>query len=888
MRSVFRKSFVLLVGSVVVSLCLVTGLVVYLLNASYHRYQLGAEETSQNIALSLETFLNAHFQEVDLALQSAAAEFHRMHAQREFSDARFGAYLESLRQRLPNAVAVRGADKDGWVVYGAGTDPAHPQSLLDRDFFLRARAGHQPVFGLPLASGDTGDRVLPIARPLRLPNGDFGGVAYVNTTNARILELLSSIKLGRHGVITLIDVQQRIFVRYPEPQPSSDQEVVTLRASEAISALASNKLSVSFRARSSVDGQQRTVTLRRIGNYPMYLVVGLAREDYLRYWRDEAWTGGVFLLLLFAAALLFCWSFRRYWDAAVQMRTAQTTKHAHDHLATVLAAIPDSLFEMDANGQYLPGPAGMNTNGVLPESGTLTGRNVVDVLPEEAAQMVLSALAEAREKGSSYGTQLRLHGPAGEKWVELSVSRKDSSQGGEPTLIVLSRDVTERKHAQAQIEQLAFSDLLTGLPNRRLFLDRLKQSMATSERSGKTCALLFLDLDQFKAVNDTMGHQFGDLLLVKTGQSLRDLMRRGDTVARLGGDEFVIILEQLSTSIDEAGSLAMAVADKVLSVLNAEYDLYGREYRSTVSVGVTLYRGHEVPMEELLKRADMSMYQAKTAGRNAVRFFDPQTQATIEARLAMEVDLQRAVADEEFILHYQPQIDQSGRCVGVEALLRWQSKKRGLILPTEFIPLAEETGLISPIGHWVLREACVLLKRWQNMPGLSNIVVAVNVSARQFAHPNFAGEVFELVEHYAINPARLKLELTESMLIAKVDEVISRMSELRAIGISFSLDDFGTGFSSLSYLKRLPFAQIKIDRSFALDVLIDTNDAAICHAIIALGSTLGLEVIAEGVETQEQWDFLKVAGCSHAQGYMIGRPMPATDFEQWMEDSLVQ
>lgn len=434
-----------------------------------------------------------------------------------------------------------------------------------------------------------------------------------------------------------------------------------------------------------------------------------------------------------------------------------------------------------------------------------------------------------------------------------------------------------------QIEQLAFSDALTRLPNRRVFIDRLQQSMANSERSQRYRALLFLDLDKFKTLNDTRGHQLGDRLLVETADRLRRAVREGDTVARLGGDEFVVILEQLSEDSREASSQAMHAAEKIVEMLRVEYDLDGFAYRGSTSIGIALFRGHEVSSDELLKRADLAMYQAKAAGRDTVRFFDPQTQANIESRMALEVELQHAVFNEEFILHYQPQIDSLGKCIGAEALVRWNSAKHGAVSPASFIPLAEETGLILPIGHRVLREACMRLQQWQHNPLLARLTLAVNVSARQFGLPTFVEEVRQMIGFYGVNPALLKLELTESMLIDHVDEAIAKMQQLRAIGIQFSLDDFGTGFSCLSYLKRLPFSQIKIDQSFARDVLSDANDAAICRTIIALGGNLGLEVIAEGVETAAQWSFLRAEGCQRAQGYLISRPMPGGEFETWVQ-----
>jgi len=419
------------------------------------------------------------------------------------------------------------------------------------------------------------------------------------------------------------------------------------------------------------------------------------------------------------------------------------------------------------------------------------------------------------------------------------------------------------------------------LPNRRLLLDRLQQALALSVRTGRQGALLLIDLDNFKSINDTQGHAVGDLLLIDAANRLQGCVRGGDTAARLGGDEFVVLLEDMDTDEQAAAAQAETVGEKILATIGQPYLINDHEFHSTASIGVTLFRGTIKTMEEMLKRADVALYQAKAEGRNTLRFFDPAMQAAISNRVALESDLRRAVSgQEEFLLYYQPQIDSSGRLIGAEALVRWQHPVRGMVSPAEFIPLAEETGLILPLGHWVLTTACQQLVAWAAQPATAHITVAVNVSAKQFRLPTFVDEVLTLIDFFKIDPTRLKLEVTESLLLDNVDDIIAKMTALKARGISFSMDDFGTGYSSLSYLKRLPLYQLKIDQSFVRDVLTDPNDAAIARTIVALAQSMNLMVIAEGVETEEQRVFLDMNGCHAFQGYLFSRPVPANEFEQ--------
>jgi diguanylate cyclase (GGDEF)-like protein/PAS domain S-box-containing protein len=440
-------------------------------------------------------------------------------------------------------------------------------------------------------------------------------------------------------------------------------------------------------------------------------------------------------------------------------------------------------------------------------------------------------------------------------------------------------DITMRKEASDEIHNLAFYDPLTQLPNRRLLLDRLKHALVASARSGRRGAVLFLDLDHFKTLNDTLGHDMGDLLLQQVSVRLAECVRKVDTVARIGGDEFVVLLEDLSDQAIEAATQTEIVAAKVLASLSKPFHIGTHEHHSTGSIGATLFFDHEAGVEAILKQADIAMYQAKDSGRNAIRFFDQNMQEAVTERANLEHELRVALSHEQFELFFQAQVDNAGQALGAEALIRWRHPERGTVLPGYFIRLAEDTGLILPIGQWVLNAACAQLKRWQAHVHTSNLSLSVNVSAKQFRQVNFVEQVQAAVKLHAVDPKLLKLELTESMLFKDVNAMIATMNSLREIGIRFELDDFGTGYSSLQYLKKLPLCQLKIDQTFVRDIAVDSNDRTLVLTIITMAHSLGLQVIAEGVETEEQLEFLKNNGCDHYQGYLFGRPLPIDEFE---------
>lgn len=465
----------------------------------------------------------------------------------------------------------------------------------------------------------------------------------------------------------------------------------------------------------------------------------------------------------------------------------------------------------------------------------------------------------------------------------LTISTVRNSKGVVTHHVASHIDITERKLAEDKIMELAFFDPLTQLPNRRLLQDHLKRAIVTSNRNGSFGAVLFIDLDQFKTLNDTLGHDKGDLLLQQVARRIFTGVREGDTVARMGGDEFVVVLEGLAGTFEEAAAQSNTIGRKILSAINQPYQLEGIHYHSTASIGATLFHNNETSIDDLLKQADLAMYKSKAMGRNGLRFFDPAMQTIVVERAAMEMDLRTAIQDNQFVLHYQAQVGSDGSVTGVEALIRWQHPQRGMLPPTEFISLAEDTGLILPLGQWVLESACAQLALWAIRPEMALLTVAVNVSVQQFLEADFVEKVMAAISQTGANPNRLKLELTESLLVENVGDIIEKMFALKASGVGFSLDDFGTGYSSLSYLRHLPLDQLKIDKSFVRDVLSDPIDAAIARAIVTLAQSLGMGVIAEGVETEQQRDFLASIGCHAYQGYFFNRPLPVQGFEDFAQ-----
>ena len=474
----------------------------------------------------------------------------------------------------------------------------------------------------------------------------------------------------------------------------------------------------------------------------------------------------------------------------------------------------------------------------------------------------------------------RKNGEVFPEWQSITAVKDEA--GAITHFVSNFQDITDRKEAEARIRHLAYHDSLTNLPNRSLLLDRLQRALNVAARRNLLGAVLFLDIDRFKTINDALGHSAGDEVLLEVARRLTTRVRREDTVARLGGDEFVVLLPQIGQDPEAAAFSAQTVAEKIRASLAEVCNIQGHEYLLSSSIGVVLFPEHGDSADDVLKYADAAMYKAKAAGRNTICFYSPGMQAAANERLMLEKDLRRAIERSELSLHFQPQINDTGQIIGAEALVRWQHRERGMIPPDKFIPVAEETGEILAIGEWVLRAAISQMKACMaaNLYSGSEYI-AVNVSPRQFHQEHFVQQIIAIVEEMDISPSNLKLEITEGLVMADVNDAIEKMRELKRFGVRFAIDDFGTGYSSLAYLKRLPLDQLKIDKSFVQEIEDDSNGRAIVETIIAMARHLGLEVIAEGVETEVELNFLRSQGCTAYQGYYFSRPLPAADFIQF-------
>ena len=621
------------------------------------------------------------------------------------------------------------------------------------------------------------------------------------------------------------------------------------------------------------------VAVRPILYQDLWLTAGMSLETALAGWQQERrtiWGAALMLGLMVVLAGLLA---RLYLQRMVRARSA--IAHSKATLDQALQSMVSGFMLLDAQQCVVQWNQHFETlfpwlmPVMVPQMPfrRLLEATVLHHLPQESQDeqknWVERRLQEQRSPQDAREQQL----PSGRI---VQITERLTPGGG---LVIVYHDVTELRQASAEIEILAFYDPLTGLPNRRLLLDRLQQAVAALARSSHQGAVLFLDLDHFKVLNDTQGHDVGDQLLQQVAQRLRAVVRDSDTVARLGGDEFVVMLTDLASDCSEAAAQVKRVGEKLLHSLRQPYVLGTHVHHGACSVGATLFGAAEQSAAELLRQADIAMYEVKAQRGNGLCFFDPQMQTLISQRAQLESDLQVALEEGQLMLYYQPQFTLDGRIVGAEALLRWQHPQRGMVSPAEFIPVAEDSGLIVQIGQWVLHTVCQQLAAWGLDERYAHLQLAANVSARQFHHADFVPQVLAVMQEEKIHPHLLKLELTESLVLDNVNDAIAKMHQLRTRGVQFSVDDFGTGYSSLAYLTNLPLNELKIDQSFVRNLGQRASDDVIVQTIIGMASNLGLDVMAEGVETLEQKEFLAFHGCRFYQGYLFGRPMLVAQLE---------
>lgn len=564
-------------------------------------------------------------------------------------------------------------------------------------------------------------------------------------------------------------------------------------------------------------------------------------------------------------------------------------KELNRNLSALIETIPDPIFLKDGEGRWLlinePAKRLFNLQDI--DWYRKTDMELAELQPDlrPAYEGCVKDDLLAWQKGSLLVTEELIPSEQGEpltmEVLKLPTFEADGQRKG---LVIIGRDITEHKRSQQRIHELAYYDPLTQLPNRRMLIEKLHLASNSSANSRSYGALLLLDLDHFKSFSSVCG----DLLLCEIAKRLNKEMQEGYTLACIGGDQFVILMESLNTQVSLAAELAERCAKRLCSQVNQAFHYNDQTIRSTASLGITLWQGLQDGPEDLIKQARVAVDQAKAAGRNAIHFFNPAIQSSLNARNALEHELRSGIEQQQFQLHYQIQVDIHHRILGAEVLLRWQHPGKGLLAPGAFIDVCEESGLIIPIGQWVLEAACRQLKLWQSQPQFRDMQLSVNVSAKQFHQLNFVAQIRRTLLESGAKPSLLKLELTESSMLENVEDTVAKMNELKLMGIRFSLDDFGTGHSSLLYLKRLPLDQIKIDQSFVRDISTDPNDAVIVKTIISMSDALGLNVIAEGVETVEQRNFLDTHGCHVFQGYLFSRPVPLAELEAQLQRSVIR
>ena len=781
--------------------------------------------------------------------------------------------MKSQLESMPEVAALHVTNALGNHIYSSLDTHPPGVNIADRYHFTRQRddATAGLVISPPIVSRTTGKWTLILTRRLNFEDGSFAGIVNVILNLEYFQQFYQTLNLGTHGLVALYDKELHLAARYPPSEKDMGKKLSGLNVRPYIEKGVKHGV---YHVKSVLDGVERLHGFRQVDDLPLIVIAGIAKDDYLAEWHRHIWQYSVGAVIFSLVMIGFGLRQRRAEEALSQNEVRFRYMLETSPIAVRIAASSghNILF---ANQRYaeMINSARDKVIGTDPKQFYANPQDYEDILQQlDKGLSVTNKLVELKIPG------------ARTTWALASYFRLEYKN--EQAFLGWFYDVTDLKNAEDKIHQMAFYDALTQLPNRRLLMDRLSQALAASTRNGQYGAVLFIDLDHFKILNDTKGHAIGDLLLIDVGKRLQSCVREGDTVSRLGGDEFLVVLETLSTDADVAATQAEIVAEKIRANLSEAYTLNERLCYITSSIGIVLFRGHQESTDDLLRYADTAMYQAKMSGRNTIRFYDSAMQRAIDARAKLDDELRLALKKQQFRLYYQIQVDNLRRSIGAEVLLRWERPEHGLVSPAQFIPLAEETGLIIPIGIWVLQTACAQLAAWQHDALTRDLTLAVNVSAKQFHEVDFVTQVQRVLLESGAKPSHLKLELTESTMLENVEDTITKMHEIQMLGVSFSMDDFGTGYSSLQYLKRLPLSQIKIDQSFVRDIVSDPNDASIVQTIIAMTEALGLNVIAEGVENEAQRQFLEKRGCNAFQGYLFSKPVPLDEFMEFLKNRI--
>ncbi|MCC5901295.1 MAG: EAL domain-containing protein [Halomonas sp.] len=880
-----------LLGSLLL-LCIIM-LVALEMRTYYHNQQASAQSRTAASADVVAEWLGSALDSSRHALESVEA-LYRLTYESHIDTTTLAYYLAQQRDQLPLWDEVGLLDAQGNVLVSTLALQCTRFDASGHSFLAALTEEGAPRDAVSRLYWSDRAEGLRLLHALRVDSNAEGPVAFVvaRLDPAYLVQLVTRLTLSEGASLALLDITPRVIVqRVLEIEDTFALLGREVSTPELAGFLASGEVAGSWERASPVDDTQRLFSARRLNDAPWLVISGEDTTFYLHDWWRRFWIILVGIVLLAVLGATAFYHYRRLYAAeqglrehrqqltqeiAARKQAQQATELEAAQLKIAAMAFETHLgmFIADADNRIV------QVNHTFSE---ITGYDEKEVVGHTPAilnsgrhdavfyqQMWQSLSDQDRWQGEVWNR--RKNGEVYPQWLTISIVRNDDE--AITHYVATLSDITQRKAAEQEIHQLAFFDALTGLPNRRLLIDRIETTLKEAQWESHYSAVMFIDLDNFKTINDSLGHYKGDALLVSVAKRLAGIVRGSDTAARLGGDEFVVMLHELGEDIVVAAQHAEGIAQKLLTALREPMVIGEHPLQVSGSIGITLFAGQKMGVSEILQQADLAMYQAKAAGRNALRFFDPSMQAAVMERAQLEADLRHAIDRQQLSLYYQTQVDDHGHIVGVEALVRWLHPERGMLSPGIFIPLAEETHLIGMIGEWVLETACRQLVVWSQQPHTAALSAAVNVSPNQFRQEGFVEQIKAVLAQTGANPQRLKLEVTESLLMENIGEVRCRMEALRQMGIRFSLDDFGTGYSSLAYLKQLPLDQLKIDQSFVRDVLEDPADAAIVRTVIALAHSLELDVIAEGVETQAHRDWLSAQGCLAYQGYLFSRPQP--------------